>query len=190
MKIIAFTGRKGHGKDTADQILKGLVPEEKRVVTFVVAETLKTIATKSLCISPDSGELIKRQTDVRIANGLTFREYLNSLGDAIKDIFGYDIWCKILIENIHKTIEAVNPDYITITDLRYPIEEAHLRKYCEDNGIELTIIKLINTNLKQLEDEHDSEALCDQINADFTIKAKSTEELELKIINMKENNEL
>ncbi len=188
--IVAFTGRKGHGKDTAARYLKKEIFLVGRnhfdYVTFAFADILKSIAADSLGLGSHDMETIKRNSRIKIANQFSLREYFNTLGDAIKDKLGYDIWAKLTIEDIDRTIKAIEPHYIIITDLRYPVEEAHLKKYCEDNGFELDIIRMINLHaddevLEIFGKEHESEYLVEEINPTLTIKAKSEKEIEIKI---------
>ena len=181
-KIIAFSGRKGHGKDTAVSVLKELKGNtaigELIIAEFSFASILKEIACDSLKMDQETGELIKRREDLKFINGNTYREYLNTLGDAIKSRFGFGIWAEMITKDINTAIQAVKPEYVLINDLRYPVEEAHLRKYAEDNtDVELTVVKMIRTGVNQEENEHESESLIDEIKPDLTIEAQNLEEL-------------
>ena len=181
--IIAFTGRKGHGKDSAAVMLKDIFPKENpRIAYFAFASILKDIVQRSLDLSLDDIEHIKHNDNIKIANGKNFRQYINDLGDAIKSYFGFNIWAEKTIQRIQDTNKDLELDLILITDLRYPIEYTYLKKFSEDEGIDFYTIKVINLNqVINKEEEHESEYLVDEIPADFTIEASTLEELREKL---------
>jgi hypothetical protein len=180
--IIAFTGRKGHGKDTAASILKEQFQEHQLdFASFAFADILKDIAHTSLEITNEDSEYLKRNPRIKIANNLDLRSFYNKLGDAIKSYFGYDAWANKTIQRIKETIDSINPAVIVITDLRYPIEETSLKKFAEDNGYDFYIIKMVNTNHNSVDDSHESEYLIDTINSDLIFECSSVSEIEKNI---------
>jgi len=183
-KIIAFTGRKGHGKNTAAEIFKKEINLSPYLVTeLAFADTLKHIAADSLGLGYYDIELLKREEHIKVANGLSLRGFLNTLGDALKDNFGYDLWAKSIIEQMDQLKDNINPKYILLTDLRYPVEEEAIKKYADDIGTDLHIIKMVNLNIDTNPNdiEHESETLVDKINPTVIIKAESKKEIEIKI---------
>ncbi len=187
--IIAFTGRARSGKNTAATIWSDYDGEHTGAmsVEFAFANILKDIANRSLKIPAHEYDVLKGAPNARLANGLTMREYLNSLGDAIKSYFGFDAWVKLTLEGFDNIIEAIDPETIIVTDLRYPVEQEGLQKYCNKYGYSLIVIKMKNLNMPQRSDnlsqtEHESEYLVDQINEDYLIEARSVEEIEKQTI--------
>ncbi len=186
-QIIAFAGRARSGKDTAADIVSTLYKEQDtESITFAFANILKDIASRSLRIPIDEYDVLKDAPNARIANGLTMREFLNTLGDAMKSYLGDDLWARLSLEAIHDIDSMVNIPLAICTDLRYPIEQDALIHYCLTNDIELIIIKMKNTSGPKRDDnlsqsEHESEYLVDQITEDYSIEAKSPEEIQEKL---------
>ena len=178
-RLIAFTGRKRAGKNTAAEILDDIQRANGDTLAyFAFADILKDITHRALGIAREEAEALKVMNSARIANGLTLRESYNSFGDAIKAYFGHDSWVKLALNEIQEIKDIV--DITVCTDLRYPIEEEGLKKFCLDNNIDLTIIKMNNLSLPQrltTIDEHESEYLTDQIKEDYLIAAKNPEEI-------------
>lgn len=186
-QIIGMTGRAGSGKDTGAQLLidhfKEIKPDIK-IYMLAVADILKDISFKSLGINNQESEFLKRAPGIKIANAYDLRAYFNHLGDAIKSYFGKDAWIKITIEKIKEAIQNDSPDLIIITDIRFPIEQQFLIKFCEANLIDFITIKTINKNLRldnQPLEEHESEYLVDTIREDYLIESSSVEELQQKM---------
>jgi dephospho-CoA kinase len=181
--IIALTGRKGHGKDTSANIIANefIARGKGNIAYFAFADILKDIVCRSLSITGEDIEHIKYQPGIKIANGKNFRDYINSLGDILKHYFGYDVWAKKTTKRIEDACLNLKLDLILVTDLRYPIEQSHLQKFCEDNGYDFITIKVINLNKQVEENEHESESLVDEIEPTFTVEAASVEELTEKI---------
>jgi len=182
MKLIAFTGLKGSGKNTATNFLRDIMAKSGQVnlsVEFAFADPLKNIVKEGLGVDDSQEEFLKR-SNIKPFNGLTLREVYQLLGEAIKSRIGQSVWVDFTINRINDFTEALTPDYIIITDLRYTNEEAALRKYAEDNGIELVIIKMQNTNLINT-DTHISESQIDAINEDFLIKASDIDEIKIQM---------
>jgi len=181
-KLIAFTGIKGSGKDTACNFLIAEFGERVPAgltVQFAFADILKNIIHEGFNLSNREAGVLKRM-NVKPFNGLTLRQVYQQLGETIKSRLGENIWVDITLERLKDFLDTVNPDLMCLTDLRYLNEEAALRKFAEDNGLDLYIIKMINTNLDET-DSHVSETQIPEIQADFIIKASTTEEIEIQI---------
>lgn len=185
-KLIAFTGRARSGKDTAAELLDRIEIENGNVLSyFAFADTLKNISHNALRLTSEEADILKVLPSAKIANGLSLREFYNTLGDAIKAHFGDDAWNQIVFKDLKEMIPLV--DIVVCTDLRYPIEERDMRAFCEEAGIDLIIIKMNNLNHTQRTEhlsagEHASEYLVDQINEDYTITAHSVEEIKEQLL--------
>ena len=187
--LFAFTGRAGSGKDTAAQFLIALINDANpkvQVLPFAFANILKDITGRSLNISDVDGDILKRLDSARVANGLTIRQYYNTLGDAIKSYFGIDIWARLTLDHINGIDTMVGLDTVIITDLRYPVEQDSLISYCQQHDTKLIVVKMKNLNSTQRNDnlnieEHESEYLVDAIKEDYEIAANNIEEIEEKI---------
>jgi hypothetical protein len=181
-KIIAFAGVKGSGKNTAAMEIQRIFGEQRSsglVVEFAFADPLKNIIHESFDIDNGHADEIKR-LNIKPFNGLTLRQVYQRLGEAIKSRFGQDIWADFAVNRMQEFVDVINPDIIICTDLRYTNEEAHLRKFADDNGHDLYIIKMLNTNIVE-NDQHISETQIHEIKEDFLIKASDPDEIKLQI---------
>lgn len=185
--IVAFTGRARSGKNTAADIYAAMYKNDtkKQTLLTVVAGPLKDISAYALKISPQEAEGLKSFPNVKVANGLTLREFYNTLGDAIKAYFGSEVWVKLMLHRLENVTEMMDSDLVIIPDLRYPIEQEGLEKFCEEKNYNLHIVKMVNLNQTQRDDntsiEHESESLVDQIKEDYLITANSVEEIKIQI---------
>ena len=99
-KLIALAGRKRSGKNTTADILTqkfGEGPDASLSISFSFAGILKDIVHQSTGIGADAAELLKETPAVRPINGLTVREFYNSLGDALKKYMGKDIFVRLTL---------------------------------------------------------------------------------------------
>lgn len=181
-KLIAFAGIKGSGKDTAADRFNELFSENNKgslTVQFAFADILKNIVHETFMLHIEEVDALKRM-HIKPFNGLTLREIYQRMGEAIKSRFGQDIWTNETIKRLSDFLDAVQPDIMMVTDLRYTNEEAALRKFADDKGLDLVIIKMINTNLTD-GDQHISEIQIPEIKEDYTVEASTVEELNEKI---------
>jgi len=182
MKLIVFTGLKGSGKNTATNALSDIIGWKQAATLtaeFAFADPLKNIVKEGLNIDNSYEEFLKR-SNIKPFNGLTLREVYQLLGEAIKSEVGRNIWADLTINRIQDFVNNLNPDYIIVTDLRYTNEETSLRKFADDYGFELYIIKMQNTNLVN-NDTHISETQIDDIQEDFLIKASDIDEIKIQM---------
>jgi energy-coupling factor transporter ATP-binding protein EcfA2 len=181
-RLYAFVGKKGSGKNTAAEFLAEIIQDDKPqelIIQFAFADILKAIINDTFNISQKEEEVLKRSS-IKPFNGLTLREVYQKLAENIKVYFGEDVWSSITMERVHDFINDINSDTLICTDLRYPIEEAALKKFCEDQGLELIIIKTINLNLDD-DDNHVSETNVDLINYNYKIEASDIYQIKLQI---------
>ena len=126
--IIQIGGFKRSGKDTISQMISNHYQSSGKLVDILhYADPIKQIAASIFDISLEQlDEFKNNKTELwrfdkfgyayQVTN---FREILMKIGnEAIKPIFGNDVWQKIMWENIEKS-EA---DIIIIPDFRFAIE--------------------------------------------------------------------
>ena len=126
--IIQIGGFKRSGKDTISQMIANHYQSSGRLVDiFHYADPLKQIAASIFDISLEQldefknnkTELYRFNTYEEPCKVTDFREILMKIGnEAIKPVFGSDVWQKIMLEKIEKS-EA---DIIIIPDFRFAVE--------------------------------------------------------------------
>ena len=126
--IIQIGGFKRSGKDTISQMIANHYQSSGKLVDiFHYADPLKQIATSIFDISLEQldefknnkTELYRFNTYEEPCKVTDFREILMKIGnEAIKPVFGSDVWQKIMLEKIEKS-EA---DIIIIPDFRFAVE--------------------------------------------------------------------
>lgn len=129
--IFLVHGKKRSGKDTFAGILKELEP------SFIVksfAGPLKEITSKSFDASLEFIDFLKndesvkicfKNEDVELCNGLSMRNFLQNLGtEAMKPIFGDDVWAQLLIKDYDQTSQdLVVPDFRVIEEYQTLVQE-------------------------------------------------------------------
>ena len=126
--IIQIGGFKRSGKDTISQMIANHYQSSGKLVDiFHYADPLKQIAASIFDISLEQldefknnkTELYRFNTYEEPCKVTDFREILMKIGnEAIKPVFGSDVWQKIMFEKIEKS-EA---DIIIIPDFRFAVE--------------------------------------------------------------------
>lgn len=126
--IIQIGGFKRSGKDTISQMIANHYQSSGKLVDiFHYAYPLKQIAASIFDISLEQldefknnkTELYRFNTYEEPCKVTDFREILMKIGnEAIKPVFGSDVWQKIMLEKIEKS-EA---DIIIIPDFRFAVE--------------------------------------------------------------------
>lgn len=126
--IIQIGGFKRSGKDTISQMIANHYQSNGKLVDiFHYADPLKQIAASIFDISLEQldefknnkTELYRFNTYEEPCKVTDFREILMKIGnEAIKPVFGSDVWQKIMFEKIEKS-EA---DIIIIPDFRFKVE--------------------------------------------------------------------
>ena len=129
--VILVSGYKRSGKDTTAKMIKEIIEEStsQKVEIMSFAEPLKFIAKTIFGISDEKLDEYKNNyrgiyyyDDYNELDILTnFREVLTKIGsDALKPIFGDDVWVKVIKEKMLKS----NADVIIIPDFRFLVENA------------------------------------------------------------------
>ena len=126
--IIQIGGFKRSGKDTISKMIANHYQSKGKLVDiFHYADPLKQIAASIFDISLEQldefknnkTELYRFNTYEEPCKVTDFREILMKIGnEAIKPVFGSDVWQKIMLEKIEKS-EA---DIIIIPDFRFAVE--------------------------------------------------------------------
>ena len=126
--IIQIGGFKRSGKDTISKMIANHYQSKGKLVDiFHYADQLKQIAASIFDISLEQldefknnkTELYRFNTYEEPCKVTDFREILMKIGnEAIKPVFGSDVWQKIMLEKIEKS-EA---DIIIIPDFRFAVE--------------------------------------------------------------------
>lgn len=129
--VILVSGYKRSGKDTTAKMLKEIIEEStsQKVEIISFAEPIKFTAKTIFGISDEQLDEYKNNyrgiyyyDDSNELDILTnFREVLTKVGsDALKPIFGDDVWVKVMKEKMLKS----DADVIIIPDFRFLLENA------------------------------------------------------------------
>ncbi len=154
--IVAFTGRKGSGKDTAAEVLF----RTGRWGQINFADKLKEICTLAYGLSPDemSNPLLKQQELSRWPFKAP-RFLMQEIAQLLRDEYP-EIW----VMGWLATIRGQQAPRVVVTDLRYPNEVDVLRT------MGVTIVKIERPDMEGDEfSNHESESYFDDIEADITI---------------------
>lgn len=126
--IIQIGGFKRSGKDTISKMIANHYQSSGKLVDiFHYADPLKQIAASIFDISLEQldefknnkTELYRFNTYEEPCKVTDFREILMKIGnEAIKPVFGSDVWQKIMLEKIEKS----KADIIIIPDFRFAVE--------------------------------------------------------------------
>ena len=128
--LIGVNGFKGAGKDTIADYL--VAKHNFRKISF--ADPLKDLVCKMLEINREDLERYKNiDVDVQFrGRPITFRKFLQNLGDGARDVFGGDFW-------IEQAIEKISPGHhYVFSDARYDNELLAIRGY---DGYNIQVIR-------------------------------------------------
>lgn len=120
-KVIKIAGYKRHGKDTVAGLLQSALEGKGYTVQIVkFADELKEIASHSLGLSLDDLEL-QKNFETNLNGFVNHREYLQKLGDKLKEAFGEDCMLKATQAKV-KWLQDTT-DIIIIPDWRFKYEK-------------------------------------------------------------------
>lgn len=160
MVLIGLIGNRRVGKTTMSDYLV----EKYKFKTYAYADPIKEGAKVMFNLTDEQvyGDL-KEVVDERW--GISPRIFLQKLGtDCCRKTFGDDVWIKTM-----KFWYENNKDKnIVISDIRFPNEA----KAIKDMGG--TLIKIVNPDVDQIYNEHESEKLVDTIQYDLMINNNNT----------------
>lgn len=161
MTVVAITGRKGSGKDTAAQ---ALVDQGYVVVKF--ADALKGMLRALLSYQGVEDETIYRMLEGDLKEvptdylqGKTPRYAMQTLGTEWgRDLIGANLWTDSTLRRISKLPNAV------VTDMRFPNELDAM------NAVDAKTIRVVRPSLEENAfSTHASEAYIDTLNVDQEI---------------------
>lgn len=164
--LIAFTGEKGHGKDTAAHVLIG---QGYQPVAF--AGALKAMTRAYLEYRGASPEMIERliygdlkETPSPYFEGKTSREFQQLLGTEFgREMIGPDIWINAFDDHVSQVDRAV------CTDLRFPNENDYLSR---TGAIQIRIVR--PDKQRNAYSAHASEQHIANLHVDFEITNDGT----------------
>ena len=146
MKVIAFLGKEGAGKDTACQCLSQIVPTKR----FAFADRLKDIA---------------REIGWNGEKDFKGRRFLQHLGQTARE-YKQTIWAEYAVKQM-KALESSN-DYVcfAVTDVRFKNELACLRHNFDD----VVTIRIVGRQSDLGDNSKDiSETEVDNVKVDYTV---------------------
>lgn len=187
-KVIAISGKMRHGKDWVASTMKTILEQRGKTVEVMAhADTMKFLLATTLGITEEQLDEYKNNTkmfkvviidnhDGTSEHTTDCRELLQRFGnDAMKTVFGEDIWAKTLATRIAKS----RADVILIPGLRFHIEIDNL-------PIDTTLIRVFNNSIVS-EETHSSEIALDNYQFDFYLDntdKQLTEETVEKLLNV------
>ena len=133
-KIILINGKKRSGKDFSAELIKKRLEKKgysAEIIRF--ADPMKFIVSKTMGISEEDLELYKNEyseygvetivyPDNQPQGTITYtnyREILQRFGtEAMKPVFGDDIWAKLL----YKKVKKLDVDFVLVPDFRFLVE--------------------------------------------------------------------
>lgn len=124
MLLIGLGGHMGSGKDTVGDYLRDVHGFHK--LSF--AEPLKAavMAVFGLTREQVYDQKLKEVVDPRWS--MTPRQLLQKFGQAMRDLFGEDVWVRSLLARMDK-LQQVGADRFVITDTRHPNEMEMVRQH-------------------------------------------------------------
>jgi hypothetical protein len=155
MKLIAITGKTGHGKTTVANVIKEYTKAD--IISFAdpIRETLKMMYP--ILTSAHFTSRILKETPMEIYNNKSPRELMIWLGESAKAA-NQDVWVEYTANRFRGYQRTMKPSYgtryLVIDDLRFSNELAWVRKvggcviHLEREEPELTITQKIKNLLK------------------------------------------
>lgn len=164
VRLVALTGKKGHGKSTIASYLK---TADYGFVEYAFADPIKQICGIMFGFTYEQmhNPVLKEEVDPRY--GFSPRVALQKIGseaaDAIQQIMGMEE--RIWLVAFRRWFEALPPGTsVVVSDCRFSKEEDLLRSYG------FTIIRVINPDPARAQTSmHQSETQQDSIKVDYTI---------------------
>lgn len=190
--LILISGKKGTGKDTFATFFRGT-----DFISIAFADALKSqlyaILNEILQVTPkiNLGDMYNDKDkiiNIPLADGnrYTIRYWLQQYGQYMKNIFGFNYWSDILINQIQNHIANEN---VIVTDVRFPYEIDRLKEKMNETHNILMIRIHRNTWVEDL--DISEIALNTYPNSNFNYIVDNNESLEeLKLRAEKIKNEL
>jgi hypothetical protein len=166
--LIGFTGKKKHGKDTAAKLLAMALPKQQ-FKRLAFADKLKREICNALQIDLEFLELNKEK----------LRPLLQAWGEMRRNLYGENYWITSVADEYYKLKNST----ALITDTRYYNEAIWIKK---NGGI---LVRVVRPGFGDF-DPHKSETELDKHECDYTIHAKTLEELQSKVNSLINNLQL
>lgn len=172
MKIITIAGGKRQGKDTTATIIKNLLEQSGyKVEIMYFADDLKDIACNTLNMNRHELEVYKNR-ELPVTHKVNARQFLQRLGDSIKDLFGeYSLFNKFK-DKIRDIELKGDIDFVIVPDRRFTYE------ILSDKDIKIKVHRYVDG-----EDNHISEKGIYDSNVTHINNTGSTKDLEQVITN-------
>lgn len=155
-KIVGITGHKRSGKDT---FCLALHDNFLRVIRLAIADEIKSELARFLGISINRIEEFKEPY---------YRKPLQDLGTARREL-RRDYWLDKICDAIRLSLDLSL--HIVVSDVRLPLEATELR-----NRFDAKIVRLHRSD-QGLVDDHETERLVDEIQADENYTCTSPQEV-------------
>lgn len=172
MKVILLVGRQRVGKDTVADILCEHIKNHNRIS---LAYCLKKIIANTFKISIE--ELDRLKNNKNTIFGIEVRNILINFSESMIDIFGENVWCDIVNEQLD--INKIN----IITDIRFLREYKYFQKY------KPVTIKIIRNDIDITNEESEVDKIpCDHLlNNNSSIDVLKHDLLSKKLFSIKFN---
>jgi len=176
--VFLISGLKRSGKDyVSSRIEEHLANRNQTFCRFAFADALKDMITKVFGISLEELDMFKNDVETYkleiLSNSdsksakmkeLTFRNILQNLGEAVREILGSTAWANI----VKNQVQNSTSDYIIISDFRLLLEYGTMLDYCLTNNHKLVTIKVYNASCPKI-DKHNTENDLDDFTFDCVI---------------------
>ena len=186
MNLIGIVGVAGSGKSTVARMLNKELGGNYTIKHF--ADPIKDTLSLYFGVTREQIEDRKFKESCIPGWDITPRDFMESLGESMRETFGHDFWVRLTMANYRLTsplsddtwgIEWPNPPLWILADMRKPVEADAVRSY---GGY---IVKVVNPSVKPR--GLASENLIEQIEPDYIIYNDSSFfDLEFKIRKMVE----
>jgi len=175
-KVLLICGEKRHGKDYLAEML---CEYNKDCSKKAFADNIKKITQEIFSIDYETLDEYKNnphkyyikttesisQNKSKVLSVTDYRQILQKLGtEAIKPIFGDDIWAKLVLEDIKKS----DGKYFVISDFRFPEE---LKVFEDDDEVETLTVNIFDKTVINTDNHsnHSSETSLKDFQSDITV---------------------
>lgn len=191
VKVLAFTGRKGSGKDTALKIWDIDGPLRKfHFIHINFADGLKEMCGRYFRLThAEMYEPSLKEVPLNRWPNATPRFIMQNAASQLRDLFP-DIWVKNwgyeVDVALHETKHVSNEDKVIVcTDLRYRNEYNTLKT---SEKLDVTVIRIVRNSILKGDssEQHGSETEVDLLEADYLVSNEGTmEEFTAKILEIR-----
>lgn len=160
--IIAFTGQKRSGKDTAAEFIQGWDTDFEHILfAGPLKAMIRTLFEQAGYIDEQEIDSFingdRKEEPIDLFQGKSTRYAMQVLGTEWRNFFGPNLWTDIIARQVKDAVAA------TITDMRFPHEE----KFVDD--LDGHKVRVRRFGQKKSLDLHPSEQLMEDITVHYTI---------------------